>query len=113
MVGASKATFRKERFSLETAGAYVNLVWQNAAALGHEDYFVPLRASHVGIDDHVFVYQLAKIPSIDIIQYDEDTRSFAPHWHTHDDNMSIINKETLKAVGETVLATVIQESKSM
>jgi hypothetical protein len=48
---------------------------------------------------------MTHIPTIDIIQYDANSRSrvFPDYWHTHDDNMSIIDKNTLKAVGQTLL----------
>jgi hypothetical protein len=39
---------------------------------------------------------------IDIIQYNENT-GFAPYWHTHDDNLNAIDKNTLQAVGNTLL----------
>lgn len=111
MVGAKGAIFGKERNSMKYASAYVNLVWNVAADLGHEEFFDSRPTSHVGIDDHVRVNEILNIPSIDIIQYDPSTRSFAPHWHTHDDNMDIIDKATLQAVGETVWATVLEEGK--
>lgn len=110
MVGAKDAIFAQENYSMEHASAYMQHVWNIAAELGHDNHFVKRPTRHVGIDDHHYVHQLAKIPSIDIIQYDPTTRSFAPHWHTHDDDMSIIDKETLQAVGETVLATVLSEA---
>jgi len=113
MVGASKAKFTKEAISMYYAAAYVNLVWNNAAELGHQDHFISKPTQHVGVDDHFFVNKLANIPSIDIIQYDNTTKAFAPHWHTHDDTIEVIDKETLEAVGETVLATVLQEAKSV
>lgn len=111
MVGAKGAIFGKEFNSMKYASAYVNLVWNIAADLGHQQYFDPRPTRHVGIDDHVYVNTIANIPSIDIIQYDPKTGSFAPHWHTHDDNMEVIDKATLQAVGETVLATVLEEGK--
>lgn len=113
MVGAPNALFTKESISMYYAAAYVNLVWNNATALGHNDHFKSRATSHVGVDDHFYINKLANIPSIDIIQYDPSTQAFAPHWHTHDDNMGIIDKETLEAVGETVLATVLGEAKSL
>ncbi len=109
MVGARGAMFAKEYHSMTHASAYVHHVWNIAKDLGYDNFFNNRPTRHVGIDDHVYVNTVAKIPSIDIIQYDPETRSFAPHWHTHEDNMDVIDKETLKAVGETVLATVLME----
>ena len=110
MVGAKDALFAKEYHSMTYASAYVHHVWNIAKDLGYDNYFNNRPTRHVGIDDHVYVNTIAKIPSIDIIQYDPETRSFAPHWHTHEDNMDVIDKETLRAVGETVLATVLMEA---
>ena len=110
MVGAKDAIFAKEYNSMVYASAYVHHVWNIADDLNHGKYFDDQTTRHVGIDDHVYVNTLAKIPSIDIIQFDPETRSFAPHWHTHDDNMDIIDTQTLVAVGETVLATVLMEA---
>jgi Zn-dependent M28 family amino/carboxypeptidase len=110
MVGGKDAMFAKEHHSMTHASAYVHHVWNVANDLGYDNYFNNRPTRHVGIDDHVYVNTIAKIPSIDIIQYDPETRSFAPHWHTHDDDMDIIDKETLRAVGETVLATVLMEA---
>tara|TARA_B110000046_G_scaffold34000_1_gene36662 strand:+ start:35834 stop:36823 length:990 start_codon:yes stop_codon:yes gene_type:complete len=110
MVGAKDAMFAKEYHSITHASAYVHHVWNIAKDLGHDSYFNNRPTRHVGIDDHVYVNTIAKIPSIDIIHYDPETRSFAPHWHTHEDNMDVIDRETLKAVGETVLATVLIEA---
>ncbi|MFT6167192.1 MAG: Zn-dependent M28 family amino/carboxypeptidase [Vicingaceae bacterium] len=109
MVGAKDAMFAKEYHSMTHASAYVHHVWNIAKDLGHDNYFNNRPTRHVGIDDHVYVNTIAKIPSIDIIHYDPETRSFAPHWHTHEDNMDVIDKETIRAVGETVLATVLME----
>lgn len=111
MVGAKDAFFTKESISMYYAPHIVNKVWKNARDLGHGKYFVFQETQHVGDDDHVYVNKLMKIPSIDIIQYDPSTGAFGKHWHTHDDNMSIIDKSTIRAVGETVLATVLAESK--
>ena len=58
-------------------------------------------------DDHTYINQIAKIPVIDIIHYDirpyTGRFDFGHFHHTHADNMEIIHKPTLKAVGQTVL----------
>ncbi len=111
MVGAKNAFFTKEAISRYYAPQIVEKVWTIGKNLGHGKYFVFQETSHVGEDDHLYVNTLRNIPSIDIIQYDPKTRAFGAHWHTHDDNMSVIDKQTLQAVGETVLATIYSESK--
>ena len=81
-------------------------VWKNAHQLGWSNLFLTNVTDQI-IDDHYYVNTMAKIPTIDIIYRSFATTSgFAPHWHTHDDNISIISKTTLQAVGETVLSTI-------
>ena len=49
---------------------------------------------------------------IDIINYDPDSKSgFGWYWHTQKDNMENIDRETLKAVGQTVLEVVYNRQK--
>ncbi len=108
MVGSKGATFPKEGFSMQSAGAEVNKIWKFASAMGHGKYFVERRAGGY-TDDHRFVIENAGIPMIDVINLQEDG-SFGHYHHTHLDNMSNIDKETLKAVGQIILATIYKES---
>jgi len=45
---------------------------------------------------------------IDIIEYDSGS-GFGKYWHTQDDNMQVIDKNTLKAVGQTLLQVLYNE----
>jgi Zn-dependent M28 family amino/carboxypeptidase len=109
MVGAKDAIFTKEGTSMYYAPMVVKKVWDAAARLGYSDYFVDKRTPGI-IDDHTYVNSIAGIPSIDIIQYDSDTPSgFGEYWHTHRDNIDIIDKNTLKAVGQTLLEVIYRE----
>jgi glutaminyl-peptide cyclotransferase len=106
MVGAVNATFMKEQQSVYYAGGLVERVWNNAATLGYASIFQNKMGDGV-IDDHVYINTLAHIPTIDIIHRTELTRSgFGSYWHTHNDNMQSIDKNVLKAVGETLLYTI-------
>jgi hypothetical protein len=109
MVGARDAKFYREAISMQYAPAIVNKVWKTAAALGYGDRFVDGTKYFVGTDDHVPINRILGIPSIDIIQYEPATGAFGHYWHTHADNMDIIDRETLKAVGHTVLEVVWKE----
>lgn len=109
MVGAKGALFYREALSMQFAPSVVNKVWRTAEAIGHGDRFIQETKYFVGIDDHVPINQQLRIPTIDIIQYDPATQAFGPYWHTHDDNMEVIDRETLRAVGRTVVAVVWQE----
>ncbi len=107
MVGAKGATFLKEGISRRYAKSFLNKVWDIGAELGYGQYFVKRMFGEI-TDDHVFVNQ-AGIPCIDIIQWDEKRSQiggFGKFHHTHKDNMDIIDKATLKAVGQTVITVV-------
>jgi hypothetical protein len=87
----------------------VRKVWKTAHQLGYADRFIMETRHFVGIDDHIPINRVLRIPSIDIIQYDPTTNAFGHYWHTHDDNMDVISTETLKAVGQTVMEVVWKE----
>lgn len=107
MVGAYNATFLQEGYSVEYANELVQKVWTLGGKLGYEKYFV-WQVGPVIDDDHKYPNQLLNIPSIDIIHLNMHGggKTFAPHWHTHQDNMDVIDKNTLKAVGQTLLETL-------
>jgi hypothetical protein len=108
MVGAKDARFTMEGSSMQINPDFVRQIWRKGHALGHGRYFL-FRETPAIIDDHVYVYKFTRIPMIDIIQFDPTTPTgFGRYWHTHQDNMSVISKETLQAVGETVIAIAIE-----
>lgn len=111
MVGAKGATFPREGGSNEYASHVVKKIWDKAAHLGYSNYFVFEDAASI-TDDHVYVIQYANIPCADIINMNPVTGQFGAHHHTHSDNMNVIDKNTLKAVGQTVLEVVWEEQKS-
>lgn len=109
MVGAPDAKFYKEYFSKKYAGTTLTKTWTAARNLGYGKYFIDADGGMI-TDDHLPVNQIRNIPSIDIIQYDKDSDTgFGWYWHTIKDDMSNISKETLKAVGQTVLEVVYNE----
>lgn len=107
MVGGKNARFGYEAYSLDFAPSIVDKVWKTAAKLGYTNTFVNVKDGPA-LDDHLFVNQLAKIPMIDIISYDE-SGGFGDFHHTQKDNMDIISKETLNAVGQTLLQVIYYE----
>jgi hypothetical protein len=108
LVGAMHPQFLQEAFSNQFAPSVVQKVWSNAKKLGHNNYFLNQQTGYL-IDDHKFVNEIIGIPSIDIIHYENNRGSFHPTWHTHHDNMDIIDKKSLAAVGEVLLYTIYQE----
>lgn len=106
MVGAKDAVFYKEFISMRYAARYVDEVWETARNLGYGKYFINANGGGV-TDDHEAVIEGTGIPCLDIINYDPHTdEGFRSHWHTQGDNMGNIDKEVLKAVGQTVLGVV-------
>lgn len=100
MVGGKTASFPVEYFSYQNAPEMVSAFWQAAASVGHADLF-PRTMGGAVTDDHVEFIK-AGIPAIDIIEY-HPGQGFTPHWHTSTDNMENISKETLRAVGESLM----------
>lgn len=103
MVGSPNASFGYEYFSRQSNPALLEKVWSAALSLGHGKYF------HTGFggaitDDHIELIK-AGIPSIDIIDYRQGNgyEGFDPVWHTSRDDMQNISRETLGAVGQTLM----------
>lgn len=108
MVGAKDAQFTIEGLSAATAGDKMADIWRMAIGMGRDKYFIPRRTEQI-VDDHRFVFEITAIPVINIVNHD-DENTFADYHHTHRDNMDIISKETLKAVGQVVTAVIFNES---
>lgn len=112
MVGARNTHFPKEGVSMQVAPQLVDRVWKLGQSLGYNRFFVDETTGSV-TDDHYFVNTIAKIPMIDIIGMPKPPggpTSFGKHWHTHDDNMEVIDVRTLKAVGHTLLELIYREA---
>lgn len=110
MVGGQNATFFYEGYSARTANSQMKKIWKTAAALGYEKFFVKRNGGEV-TDDHIYVHGKARIPCVDIINYDEfcDASSFGPTWHTVNDDMTHMDRNTLKAVGQTLMQVIYNE----
>lgn len=112
MVGGRGAQFPMEGFSRKYAPDVQQRVWQAASNSGFSSYF-PYVEGPMITDDHVPVNEIAGIKTIDIIHLTSNPQSpFAPHWHTHADNMEAIDKNTLKAVGQTLLQVIYEMATS-
>jgi Zn-dependent M28 family amino/carboxypeptidase len=114
MVGAENATFNKEKFSTQNAPDVVNLIWNTANKLGYASVFTADEIEGV-VDDHVFVTK-GGIRCVDIIDTKPQIMAmglggyvFGAYHHTHSDNMSIIDKNTLTAVGQTVMQVIYNQ----
>jgi Zn-dependent M28 family amino/carboxypeptidase len=109
MVGAKDARFTKDAYSLQYAGPETDRLWNTAQHLGYGSYFSLERKDYASIDDHYFVMEIAGIPMVEVIDRSLTTGEFFPHWHTTTDDMAAIDRNTLKAVGQTVLEVLYRE----
>lgn len=105
MTGAKGARFSREEQSRILAAAPLALVWRVGQQLGYGAYFLNLDSPGI-TDDHVYVNQ-SGIPTLDIIDHLPYGEEYFPAYHhATTDNMSLIDRATLLAVGQTVLTTL-------
>jgi hypothetical protein len=76
-----------------------DVIWETARELGHAAVFVD-RSEGIGGDDHI-PFLRAGIAAVDIIQLN----SF-PHWHRATDTLDKVSAQSMKIVGDVVLASL-------
>jgi len=109
MVGARNARFPREGLSIKHASFFVDRIWKTAWALGYSDFFLNTEEGQI-VDDHLYINEIRRIPTVDIIHLSPDSQTgFGAHWHTHKDNIDIIGKNTLLAVGQTLVQVLYEE----
>jgi hypothetical protein len=110
MVAAPGATFFREGYSMQYASGVVNTVWSVANQLGYSQYF---KDGDIGAitDDHYFINTILGVPTADIIHHDQSSSTgFGEYWHTQQDNMLMVDRETMRVVGHTMLAVIYSEN---
>ena len=105
MVGGQGAHFNRESNSTRYASNVVDKVWSAAKQAGYGTFFPDEDGGSI-TDDHLPVNRIAKIPMIDIVPYYPGENAFGPTWHTAQDTPQNIDKNTLKAVGQTLLQLI-------
>ena len=109
MVSGLNAQFYKEQISMQHAPQVVQKVWEAAQVLGYDSYFPNQQGGGIE-DDHVQIIRFRNIPCIDIIHQDPNSATgFPPYWHTLDDTMKNVDKNTMQTVGQTVLYVLYKE----
>lgn len=110
MVGAKDAKFVVEQYSYQYAQPVVDKVWGLAMQMKRTKHFKNQLLNGGITDDHYYVNTIAGVPMADIINLNgQEGRAFGNHWHTHNDDMSIIDKGTLNDVGQVLLALIYRE----
>ncbi len=113
MVGAEGAVFGREQYSRQYAGNIQHAIWTLAQSMGRGERFVDANIGPV-TDDHYFVNTIAGWPTVDIIYKPIDgSTPFGKHWHTHDDDLDVIDRSTLGDVGQVVTAVVYRAAGNM
>ena len=108
MVGAKGGSFTREGTSRTSARFALDKIWNTAAKLGYSDFF-RFQDTDAITDDHVYTNK-AGVPTLDIYDHPAYGNNFFPAYHhATTDNMAIIDRKTLKAVGQTVLQVLYVE----
>ncbi len=106
MIGGANILFTQEEVSRTFAPQVLELVWQNAAIAGYSSNFSYEQTPAI-VDDHYYINTIANIPTIDLIHHDSGSESgFWKHWHTHEDKLENIDKNSLKVTGQTLIQVV-------
>lgn len=96
MVGDAELSLPIERNSFRQNRKLIKELWGQAADLDLKA-FVP-SIKHTVFDDHVPLFEIAGIPSIDIIDFDYPN-VYQNYWHTHEDTPDKCSAESLEQVG--------------
>lgn len=100
MVGDRDLGLPQEPLSRGHAPELVDRIWEVGRRRGHPQFEERPRAGGI-MDDHVLLTE-AGVPSVLIID-----KEYGP-WHTQHDTLSQLSAQSLAAVGDTVLHTVLE-----
>jgi glutaminyl-peptide cyclotransferase len=108
MIGDRDLVLRRDETSTRSL---VDVVWQTAAAVGHGKHFS--KATTSVSDDHS-PFLDAGIPAVDLIdfEYGSHQTKFGEggptnaYWHTTEDTMDKISADSLKVIGDVVIAAL-------
>ena len=110
MIGGENPNFMKEYYSQGYAAWLSNKVWRIAQDLGYRQNFVNELGDPIS-DDHLPMNEIAGIPTIDIIDLHPNSSngSFPETWHTLNDNIEHIDKNSLEMVGAVLNQLIYTE----
>jgi glutaminyl-peptide cyclotransferase len=96
MIGDANLNIYRE---LNSNPQLTDQIWAQADRLGYSQYFIA-QPKYRMLDDHIPFID-AGIPAVDIIDFDY------PYWHTTADTTDKVSAQSLKIVGDTLLAWLI------
>lgn len=94
MIGDSDLRIRRESMSTPWL---VDVIWAAARRIGHGGTF---SSELTTVDDDHVPFLRAGVPSVDIIDLDN------PTWHTAQDDLAHVSRQSLQIVGDVVLAAL-------
>ena len=108
MIGDRDLTIPREGGSTRPL---MDIIWQTAAGLGYGKQF-PNTTHYVDDDHRPFIE--AGVPAVDLIDFNfgADQAKYGPggpanaYWHTNEDTLDKVSAESLKVVGDVVVASV-------
>lgn len=103
MVGAPGARYAMEGVSRYYANDIVRKIWNTGNMLGYSNQFWFYESPEI-TDDHLYINRDGGIKMVDIIEFSGNAGGnyFGHYWHTHNDNMQVIDRNTLKGLGHTL-----------
>ncbi len=109
MIGDKELNILQEGNSMRQAPEVVTRVWQKAADLGYDRYFIP-RAGYDVTDDHIPLLNKG-LRVIDVIDLDygpmgENGVASPNYHHTLQDTMDKISARSLQIVGDVALGVI-------
>ena len=111
MIGDAELNILQEGNSLRQAPEVVSRVWQKAAELGYEQYFIPRQGQDV-TDDHIPLLNKG-LRVIDVIDLDygplgPDGVASPNYHHTMQDTIDKISAKSLQIVGDVALSLLTE-----
>ena len=106
MVADFDQTFYIEKFSLNQAPHIVEEIWTLANDLGYLQF--EKKIGPAIMDDHYYLYKHAKIPAIDIIDFDYPNKEIN-YWHTIQDVPENCSSQSLSAIGTVMTQYIYQK----
>jgi Zn-dependent M28 family amino/carboxypeptidase len=79
----------------------VNVIWKTARRLGHSQHFLEAEGGYS--DDHI-PFKDAGVPVVDLIDFNYGPSNH--YWHTNQDTLDKVSGESLKVVGDVVIASL-------
>lgn len=110
MVAFKNSIFLQESIGIQYASKLLNQIWGLAQRLNYKRFRTQTDRIPSIIHDHYFINQIG-IPSIAVMGNNPDpSQTFIDVWHKHTDNLTNIDKETLKQVGDLLLTFIYNET---